>query len=105
MNEPVSCSRCLRVPVGYTFWLQDAGGRHLACLRCALTDRALLGRSVRIAAIVGTVLTAINQGNVLASGVWPSSLTWKIPLTYAVPFTVAMWSALDNLRGPRGPVT
>ena len=103
MDEPVYCSRCARGPVRHTFWLEDTRGRQLACLPCALTDRALLRRAVRIAAIVGTVLVMINQGNVLIANVWPSALAWKIPLTYAVPFTVAMWSALHSLRGPRRP--
>jgi hypothetical protein len=77
--------------------------RGLACFRCAIGNGRLLRRSLRIAAVVGTVLVAINHGNVVLAGVWPESLSWKIPLTYAVLFTVAMWRALTNLRALRSP--
>jgi hypothetical protein len=55
-------------------------------------------RSLLTAAVVGTVLTAINQGTVLLDGSFPASLYWKIPLTYAVPFCVASWGGLINSR-------
>lgn len=55
-------------------------------------------RSLLTALVVGTVLTAINQGNVLLDGRFPASLYWKVPLTYAVPFLVATWGALVNSR-------
>ena len=46
------------------------------------------------ALVVGTVLTAINQGNVLLAGTYPAQLLWKVPLTYCVPYCVATFSAL-----------
>jgi hypothetical protein len=58
----------------------------------------MLRRSLGIAAIVGTLLIAINQGDVLLSGRWPAALAWKIPLTYLVPFVVASWGALLSSR-------
>jgi hypothetical protein len=58
----------------------------------------LLKRSLGIAAVVGTVLLAINQGDVLLAPRWPASLLWKVPLTYLVPFLVATWGALLNSR-------
>ena len=58
----------------------------------------MLRRSIVIALVVGTILTAINQGNVLLDGNFPSSLYWKIPLTYCVPFCVATAGALLNAR-------
>ena len=58
----------------------------------------MLRRSLLTAAVVGTVLTSINQGNVLLDGEFPSDLYWKIPLTYCVPFLVATWGALINTR-------
>jgi hypothetical protein len=63
----------------------------------------LLRRSLRVGAVVGSILVAINHGNVIVDGTWPGSLVWKVPLTYAVPVMVAMWSALNNLREPRPP--
>jgi hypothetical protein len=49
-----------------------------------------------IALVVGTLLTAINQGDVLLAGRWPPALFWKLPLTYAVPFVVATLGALGT---------
>ncbi len=64
----------------------------------------MVQRSLRIALVIGTVLTTINQGDLLLRGQWSSALLWKIPLTYAVPFLVAIWGALANstvqARGP-----
>jgi hypothetical protein len=58
----------------------------------------MLKRSLLTAAVVGTVLTAINQGNVILRGDFPHDLYWKLPLTYCVPFLVATWGALVNTR-------
>jgi len=58
----------------------------------------MLKRSVMIAAVVGTLLLAINQGDVILGARWPGALLWKVPLTYAVPFVVATWGALVNGR-------
>ena len=55
-------------------------------------------RSIIIALIVGTVLTAINQGNIILGGDFPPSLYWKIPLTYSVPYCVATTGAILNAR-------
>jgi hypothetical protein len=70
------------------------------CLGYALRRPSLLRRSAVTALVVGTVLTAINQGTVLAAGEFPRALLWKIPLTYAVPYCVATWGALANTRLP-----
>lgn len=64
------------------------------CVRHALVHRPLLRTSLTTALVVGTILTAINQGNVLLAGKFPAELWWKIPLTYCVPFLVASWAAL-----------
>jgi hypothetical protein len=68
------------------------------CLRCALTYRPMLRRSFLTAVVVGTILTAINQGTTFLDGNLPVALAWKVPLTYAVPFCVATWGALVNSR-------
>jgi hypothetical protein len=62
-----------------------------------MTKRTLK-RSLLIALLVGSVLTAINQGNLLLDGEFPASLYWKIPLTYFVPFLVATAGAVLNAR-------
>ncbi len=48
-----------------------------------------LRRTLRIALIVGTILTAINQGNVILGGA-ATTFTWvKTGLNYCVPFVVS----------------
>jgi hypothetical protein len=58
----------------------------------------MVSRSALIALIVGTVLTAINQGDVLFTGHVTGALLWKIPLTYAVPFVVATLGAMTAAK-------
>ncbi len=60
--------------------------------------RPLVVRSFLVCLIVGTILTAINQGNVILGGDFPTTLAWKIPLTYAVPYCVATIGAIFNAR-------
>ena len=94
------CSSCGREQVGIRFLFRAGSADVLKCGRCALRHPPLLKRSLGIAALVGTVLLAINQGDVLLSGRWPAALAWKVPLTYLVPFLVATWGALLNSRVP-----
>ena len=68
------------------------------CFTCALQHRPMLKRSIIAALVVGTILTLLNQGDVLVSGSWNNALYWKIPLTYCVPFLVASYGALSNSR-------
>jgi len=63
----------------------------------------MLRRSALIAIVVGTVLAAINQGDVLLAGHWAPALAWKLPLTYAVPFVVATLGALGASKVPGAP--
>jgi hypothetical protein len=58
----------------------------------------MLRRSLIIAAVVGSLLVAINQGDAMLGGHWSAALAWKVPLTYAVPFVVATCGALLNSR-------
>lgn len=98
----LSCAGCRR-PLHDTaaFQFQTADGPLVKCRRCALRHPPLLRRSLAIAAIVGTILVVINQGDLVLRREWPPALAWKIPLTYLVPFVVATWGALVNgrLRG------
>jgi hypothetical protein len=79
------------------------GGATRKCLACAVRHGPMLRRSSIIALVVGTLLTAINQGDVLLSGHWVPALAWKTPMTYAVPFIVATLGALGSGRVPDGP--
>jgi len=58
----------------------------------------VLRRALLTSLIVGTALTAINQGDALLSLTLTPALLWKIPLTYAVPFGVSTYSALAISR-------
>jgi hypothetical protein len=93
------CDGCRRPLTGATrFQLRGVSGPTERCRSCALTYPPLLRRSLGIAAIVGTVLLLINQGDILLRGQWAGALAWKVPLTYLVPFVVATWGALVNAR-------
>ena len=61
--------------------------------------RSNLRRALLMAAIVGTVLVAINHWDQLRAGPMRSGLVVKCILSYAVPFVVSMVSAV--LAAPR----
>ena len=48
------------------------------------------------ALVVGTILTAINHGDVVVSGSMPPLL--KVALTYCVPYCVTTWGAVTGKR-------
>jgi hypothetical protein len=58
-----------------------------------------LRRTLTIAVVVGTILTAINQADVIARGDATSTTLAKAALNYVVPFVV---SNLGLLAGKRG---
>lgn len=60
-------------------------------LIAAWTERATVTRALRVSAIVGTLLLAINQGDLILAGGAPP--LWKILLTFAVPYGVSSWSS------------
>jgi hypothetical protein len=92
------CGRCSR-PLGASqYELRGRGGPVRLCLRHALRHPPLVRRSLLICLVVGTVLTAINQGNHIAAGAFRAEFAWKVPLAYAVPYFVATTSAILNAR-------
>ena len=65
------------------------------------TCRPYLARTVAVAVVVGTVLFAINQLDVVLEG-RATTVTWlKIALTYLVPFLVSNYGILAASRGRR----
>ena len=80
------------------FRFARATATDVRCLRHAIVYRRVLKTAVLTSAVVGSVLTTINQGNVLAGGHFPAELFWKIPLTYSVPYCVSTFSALRISR-------
>ena len=96
-----SCQRCGRLTIrkgSYTFRRKGVTEGVTKCLRCALQHWPMLKRSLIAAMVVGTALTALNQGDTIISGQIGGALAWKIPLTYCVPFLVATYGALSNSR-------
>jgi hypothetical protein len=69
-----------------------AGGRHRPGLAAIVFERGIVRRSAIIAAVVGTVLNVINQGDALVAGA--PLVAWKIALTYCVPYCVATYGAV-----------
>lgn len=55
-------------------------------------SRAVFKRGAIVGAIVGTLLIAINQGDLILSGGMPPF--WKIILTYMVPYSVSSFSSV-----------
>jgi len=55
--------------------------------------------AVKAALVVGTLLTAINQGDLILAGELP--VLWKVGLTYCVPYCVASWGAVSAKRRMR----
>ncbi len=53
-------------------------------------------RALKISLIVGTLLTIINQGDMVLAGMMPP--LWKIILTYMVPFCVSSYSSATLLH-------
>lgn len=47
-------------------------------------------RAAKVSLFIGTLLVAINQGDLLLAGIIPPM--WKLLLTYAVPFAVSSYS-------------
>ena len=79
--------------------LRKPGGVELRCLSCSLRYKPMLWRSIKVALIVGTILTVLNQGDqVVGMAVRSSWLWWKVGLTYLVPFCVATYGSLANAR-------
>ncbi len=95
----VQCTEC-RADLGRrrSFLFQGEAGPLVKCARCALCHRPMVARALRVSLVVGTILIAINQGDVLLRGEWRTSFAWKLPLTYMIPFLVATWGGLGNSR-------
>jgi hypothetical protein len=62
----------------------------------------LCGATVRtcapIALVVGTVLSLVNQGDVLASGMADERVAWKIAANLLIPFLTSSLGALLAVR-------
>jgi hypothetical protein len=75
----------------------------MRCLRHAWLYPPVSRRALRVAALVGTILFAINQADAVLSGQLSGLILAKVGLTYAVPYCVSTYSALaaNRLRSSR----
>jgi hypothetical protein len=71
------------------------GGKMPGLLEMALAD-GVFRRSILTALVVGTILSAINQGDIILAGQAPNMV--KIGLNYCVPFCVATYGAVSAKR-------
>jgi hypothetical protein len=55
----------------------------------------IAGRGLKVALIFGTILTAINQGDVLAGSPITLGILTKILLNYCVPYFVSVYAELE----------
>ncbi len=60
--------------------------------------RDIVIRGLKVGVIVGTILVAINQGDMILSGQLDASAAWKIPLTYLVPYCVSTYGGVSAIR-------
>ncbi|MFT5757534.1 MAG: hypothetical protein ACI9LM_002269 [Alteromonadaceae bacterium] len=63
-------------------------------------ERKIVKRSLTIAAIVGTILTLINHGDMIISGKVETTHIVKIILTYIVPYAVSTYSSVQSKINP-----
>jgi hypothetical protein len=62
---------------------------------------AVLKRTLTIAAIVGTVLSLINEGGAILHANVTGAAAWKIALNFVVPFIVSNLGVLAGDRTAR----
>ena len=88
------CGCCARVvPPSYRL-----RGGDLRCWRHVISHPAVYRRSLLTALVVGTILTTINQGNLILSHGFSQEILIKMGLTYCVPFFVSTSGALGAAR-------
>jgi hypothetical protein len=92
----VTCGVCTRA-ARYAF-VGPSGERDPRCTRHAIVFPRVRDRALRVALVVGVVLFAINQLDVVLRGGLDLLVAAKILLTFAVPYTVSTYSALQVNR-------
>ena len=58
-------------------------------------QRDIVVRGLKVALLIGTILTAINQGDLLLNGTVDSTTAWKVLLTYLVPYCVSTYASVS----------
>ncbi len=73
------CDRCQEELAGAVYEMRALEGKVARCLACALVYGPLVRRSAFVALVVGSLLVAINQGNVTLGGDASSRLLGRYP--------------------------
>ncbi len=73
------------------------GYRDMNFLNMAMQP-SVVSRALKVAAVVGTLLAAINHGGALLSGVFGLENAIQVGLTYLVPYGVSTYSSVGTLR-------
>ena len=61
----------------------------------------VVARGLKVSLLIGTILTAINQGDVILAGELDATNAWKIPLTYLVPYLVSTYASVSAILADR----
>jgi hypothetical protein len=92
------CASCQTDAPGRRYRFDTPTGPVMKCGRCALRHRPLVLNALKTAALVGTALTMINQGDILLHGVIAGVVLGKMGLTYLVPYLVSTSGGLAATR-------
>jgi hypothetical protein len=63
--------------------------------------RDVVIRGAKVGLIVGTILTAINHGDLILAGTLDVNSVWKISLTYLVPYCVSTYAGVEAILKSR----
>ena len=66
--------------------------------------RDVVVRGLKVGGVVGTILVAINQGDLILSGQLDVASWWKIPTTYLVPYCVSTYASVSAIRAQRSGI-
>ena len=64
-------------------------------------EGSVVRRALKMMAVVGCVLAAINHGDTLLAGAMTGSAWLKVALTFAVPYCVSTISSVQAIRHGR----
>lgn len=95
MTDSPRCAVCAR-PAHYE--LERGVAARAVCFRHLITARPVIRRAGLTALVVGSVLVAINQWDLLLAGDLSWRLVSKVALTYCVPYCVTTWGVLGGAR-------
>lgn len=61
-------------------------------------EKPVYTRAIKVALVVGTILTLINHGDTLLQGALSTKILFQIALTYLVPYAVTTYASVEAIR-------